>query len=496
MPNRAVLAVFFCLPCLLQCGSDSGASPPPSDEAVRASEPGAARVGGAPSAPGAADEGSGDGAPLGSAGPGEQLVNDLPLAPVTPGAAPGGAPEPSDTPVPLTRPAPPLAPAALDCGPDGWAVENAGPPSNRVNYVILADGYGAASVDTTLEEHIARALDRRFNHESGEPYGRYRKFVNICVMKVVSQSDGIGNGPTAFDGGNGGDRLARVNTQKVNAYLDANLPESFEVDWRAVVLNQDKWENTGSALMLWSGAHRDAPGAALHEGGHGFHQLADEYCASGTGARCGPNGAGASGVEYAEVNTTGNPQTTGGKWDLWLGSVQKGLKVPDQGATGVQGVFAGSRYVDSGEYRPSANSMMNSLFGNNVNTSFNSVSREQIIFSIWRAVHPVDAALPAPGAVQNPETLTVQVIDPDVISIDWEIDGELVAERAGGTLDLAAARLEPGTHTIVAHAYDNASLDLVRYRSGECQDSVTGRYCHARGWLNSSQRVEWTVDVP
>jgi hypothetical protein len=422
--------------------------------------------------------------------PSETLPGDIELAPQEPVAMPPGGDG-------LTEPAPPFVPSALDCGAEGWAVENAGPPANRVNYVIVAEGYGAASVDTTLEQHIQRALDRRFNHESGEPYGRYRKFVNICVMKAVSANDGIGNGPTAFDGGNGGDRLARVNTQKVNAYLDANLPDSFEVDWRAVVLNQDLWENTGSALMLWSGAHRDAPGAALHEGGHGFHQLADEYCASGTGARCGVNGAGPNGNEYAEVNTSGNALTTGGKWDLWVGTTQKGLKVPDLGATGLQGSFAGSRYVDTGQYRPSSNSMMNSLFGNNVNTSFNSVSREQMTFSIWRAVRPVDAVSPPAGKlVAAPAKLSVQVVDPAVISIDWEIDGNLVAERAGGVLNLAAAQLEPGSHTIVAHAYDNASEDLVRYRSGKCQASVTGRYCHATGWLNSSQRVEWTVDVP
>jgi hypothetical protein len=487
--NSRALCAFMLLPGLLQCGvahedpaeTDAFAAEPPNGMGPESSprmdvdEPAVEPL--EPGNPGSAP----------SSVSGEALPDDLQLAPQVPTPPAGEA---------LTEPAPPFVPAALDCGPDGWAVENAGPPANRVNYVILADGYGAESVDTTLEQHIQRALDRRFNHESGEPYGRYRKFVNICVMKVVSANDGIGNGPTAFDGGNGGDRLARVNAQKVNAYLDANLPDSFEVDWRAVVLNQDLWENTGSALMLWSGANRDAPGAALHEGGHGFHQLADEYCASGTGARCGPNGTGPNGNEFAEVNTSGNALTTGGKWDLWLGSVQKGLKVPDQGATGLQGSFAGSRYVDSGQYRPSSNSMMNSLFGNNVNTSFNSVSREQMIFSIWRAVRPVDAVLPPAGKVAQATTLSVQVVDPAVISIDWEIDGRIVAERAGGTLNLAAAALASGTHTIVAHAYDNASEDLVRYRSGECPASVTGRYCHTSGWLNSSQRVEWTVDVP
>ncbi|HKO93917.1 MAG TPA: hypothetical protein VJU61_22340, partial [Polyangiaceae bacterium] len=218
----------------------------------------------------------------------------------------------------------------------------------------------------------------------------------------------------------------------------------------------------------------------------------------GTGMTCGANSCSGGGAqEYAEVNTSANCMNTAGKWDMWMGMVQKGLKVPDQGATGLQGVFSGSRYADVAQYRPTSNSMMNSLFGNNVNTSFNSVSREQMIFSIWRAVRPIDATEPPAGAVaEGVSALTVRVVDPAVIDIDWEIDGELAAQKAGGRLDLAVAALAPGAHTIVARAYDNASEDLVRQRSGRCPDTVTGRYCHATAWLNSTQTVEWTLTVP
>lgn len=385
----------------------------------------------------------------------------------------------------------------LDCGPDGWAVENHGPPENRVNYVILGDGYDATTINTTLEEHIHTALERRFEHESGEPYGRYRKFVNICVMKVVSETNGIGNGPTAFDGGNGGDRLASVNSQKVNAYLDANLPERLEPSWTAVVLNQDLWENTGSVLMLWSGANNEAPGAALHEGGHGFHQLADEY-GSCTGAGCGEdtNGSGPMGREYQEVNSTGNPATTDGKWSLWFGHVQKALKDPNGEATGLQSSFSGSRYEgpSAGQYRPSDNSMMNSLFGLNPNTSFNSVSREQMVFSIWQHVRPIDSTVPEAGPVSGAVTLRVNVIDPTVIDVDWSVDGSVVAEKAGTTFDTGV--LAPGSHTVSARAYDNATEDLVRLRTSECPSSVMGRYCHGTAWKNSEQTVEWTVTIP
>jgi hypothetical protein len=381
----------------------------------------------------------------------------------------------------------------LDCGKEGWAVENHGSPKNRVNYVILGDGYTATTVETTLKTHIEKAMARRFTHESGEPYGRYRNFVNICVMKAISQSDGIGNGATAFDGGNGGDRLAAVNESKVNSYIKANVPATFEVDWKAVVLNQSKWENTGSYLMLWSGGNGDGPGAALHEGGHGFHQLADEYgtstgCGSGDKSTCGANG-----TVYSEVNSCGNCTTTDDKWTLWLGTTQKGLKVPDMGATGLQGTFPGSRYVGSGQYRPSCNSMMNSLFGNNVNTSFNSVSREQMVFSIWRAVKPIDSVDPPEGAANNPAMLTVNVVDPAVINVDWTVDGTTTMN--GGTT-FSTASLASGSHMISAKAYDNATTDLVKRRTGTCPTSVKGNYCHETGWKNSTQTVTWTVTKP
>lgn len=392
----------------------------------------------------------------------------------------------------------PAAPPPLDCGKDGWAIENHGDPKNRVNYVILADGYTAETVETTLKRDIDAAFKRRFEHESGEPYGRYRNFVNICVMKVVSQTDGIGKGPTAFDGGNGGDRLAAVNESKVNAYIKANVPATFEVDWKAVVLNQDKWENTGSYLMLWSGGNEDGPGAALHEGGHGFHQLADEY-GSQTGCNNQKASCGSSGDPEAEVNTAGNCMTTDGKWDMWLGTTQKGLKVPDMGATGMQGTWEGSRYVGSGQYRPSCNSMMNSLFGGRdlakipLNTSFNSVSREQMIFSIWRAVTPIDSSDPPAGPVTNPAALTVNVVDPAVINVDWTVDG-MTTENAGTTFSTAS--LASGTHMISAKAYDNASMDLVKLRTGACPKAVTGNYCHGTSWPRSTQTVSWTVTKP
>ncbi|WP_437693799.1 M64 family metallopeptidase [Sorangium sp. So ce176] len=382
----------------------------------------------------------------------------------------------------------------LDCGANGVAIESAGPPENRVNYVILGDGYDATTVSSTYLEHIEAAMDLRFSSPIGEPYGRYRKFVNICAIKVVSPSNGV---PGAL-GCTGDDesRLAECDTRAADRALEANLPDDLEVDWHAIVLNNDRWWNTGSSWMLWSGSHPEAPGAALHEGGHGFHQLADEYCAKATGSGCGPDMCGGSGTEYVEVNSTASCDTTAGKWDRWLGH-------DAADSTGIQGTFVGSRYVDTGQYRPSSNSMMNSLFGGHKNTSFNPVSREKIIMDIWMRVKPIDSADPPAGPVTDPATLTVNVIDPEVISVDWTLDGDVIATDGGPVYDIAAARLPSGTHTIVARAYDNAGEEWVRYRSGECLDPPPSRNpgyfdpCWGRdSWRRSQETVTWTVTIP
>jgi hypothetical protein len=375
-------------------------------------------------------------------------------------------------------------PPPLDCGPIGTVINNAGPPKNRVNYMILADGYTSTTVNTTLMTDVNNYLSMHFSDPYGQPYLRYKNFVNICLLKTVSQTDGISQtgastNTTIFNCyGDDTSRLATCDTRAAQTQLTANTPAGMTVSWHSIVLNNSRWWNTGSVWMLWSGGNKDGPKGGMHEGGHGFHQLADEY--GGTNSGCT--------TEYAEVNSTADMAMTAGKWNMWLG-----YNAAD--ATGMQvatntGFSTGSRYCNTGQYRPSDNSLMNSLFGTNKNTSWNSVSREQVVMTIWRYVTPIDSTVPAAGAVTNPASLTVNVIDPAVINVDWTVDGTTTTN--GGTT-LNTSTLAPGMHTISAKAYDNATMDLVRNRSGTCPASVTGSYCSRTAWTRSQQTVTWTV---
>ena len=229
----------------------------------------------------------------------------------------------------------------------------------------------------------------------------------------------------------------------------------------------------------------------MHEGTHGFHQMADEY---GGGA-----GSDTQRVARGELHRRqGDDQR--GKWDKWIG-------VNDQvGATGVQtvtntGFSTGSRYHDAGQYRPSDNSMMNSLFGSSaknpkLNTSFNSVTREQIAIGMYRYVTPIDSTMPAAGAVSGSGRAQGQRDRP--CGDQRRLDGGRHREAQRRAPRWIRPCWRPGSHTISAKAYDNADRDLVRYTDGTCWKAASGGdayYCHRKNWLKSVQTVSWTVTI-
>jgi len=364
---------------------------------------------------------------------------------------------------------------ALDCGPMGTAVENHGPPQNRAGYVIVGDGYSEADLAPggALDDHLEAAMNKRFGDLIGQPFLRYRKFVNICVLRIPSSPI---CGSSEFGCcGNDSSRLASCDNGAINAAISEYIPDTFEVDWRATVLNGDSWWNSGGTLMYWSGGNQDAGGAALHEGGHGFHALSDEYdaCESGRVSREASYG----------VNVSLSATNSNGKFEEWIG-------FDDSPGTGVQSFIACS---GGQTWRPSQNSMMNSLFGTNPNTSYNPVSREKIIMDIWRLVEsPYDSVDPPAGAVMNPTALTVNVIDPLVINVDWSVDGAPVAANGGPTYNIGAAGLSPGTHTVTARAYDNADEDMVRQVPGT---EFNRQYWGSGTNGHSDKTVTWNVTI-
>lgn len=341
-------------------------------------------------------------------------------------------------------------------------VLNNGPSSNRVDIVILGDGYTASQIDTTYVNHVNGMLEYLFN-AGQDPYPRYAKFFNAHRINTISNESGADKPPnnifvdTAFDAAYfcaNIERLICVNTAKVNAAKNTALTGAgFTAEMQYVSVNDSKYGGSGGIYAVFAGANSSANELALHEVAHSFDQLADEYGGS-------PN---YTGSEPSEVNVTTDPQGT--KWQRWLGYDQPGIGTID--------AYEGGRYYDQGIYRPSNNSKMRSL-----GRPFDAVSREKIILDIYDLVDPIDDWADNSETVQSTDPeLWVQPIDLDVQDVQWSVDGVEVVAATDATFNLRDAGFGPGSYTVSARVYD--PTDWVRHQHTKLE-----------------QTINWTVEIP
>ena len=122
-------------------------------------------------------------------------------------------------------------------------IRSSGPSSNRVDLVVLGDGYTAA--DIASGKYANDVLTLTDGLLAQEPYREYRSYFNVHRVDVASLESGIDHPPntlrnTAFDGayGCGGiQRLVCVDVGKVNAVLSASIPNPSARDTVLVIVN-------------------------------------------------------------------------------------------------------------------------------------------------------------------------------------------------------------------------------------------------------------------
>lgn len=333
-----------------------------------------------------------------------------------------------------------------------------GPAANRIDAVFLGDGYTAAELDTAYVAHIDAMLDHLFR-DGEDPFPRYESFFNVYRVNTASLESGADVPPlgiyrqTAFDARYYWDgtteRLLYVDEGKVYSELDtafAGLPFSSELT--LVTVNSSRYGGGGGSFAVYAGGNGNAPEVALHELGHSFGKLADEY---------GGNTGVYTGVEPAAVNVTKSASVE--KWSHWLGYSEPGV--------GAIGAYEGAGYYDQGLYRPSLSSKMRSL-----SKPFDAVSREQLILEMYALVDPLDGWLSNAQAVTAPHpTLWVDTIDPDVIDVEWYVDGIQVPEASGESFAPADFGVVPGTYQVTARGIDNT--DWVRIHRDQLEQSIT-----------------------
>ncbi len=363
--------------------------------------------------------------------------------------------------------------AAIDCGASCVAVRSNGPPRNRVSLVLLGEGFTAPELTSFYAPHAEGLAKYMFeNVNDSEPYVRYKRFINFFRIDLASKESGVDDPATGhyvdtpLDGERGCSDLAgqmcSVNWGKAHDAFDTVLAGTAvdHLDWRWISLNDR--EACGvthyparGALSVYCPYQPESFDIALHEGGHGFSGLADTYWTI--------DGV-FPGSEPSSVNLTKDP--SGKKWERWLGYIDPVL--------GKLGTFEGGGQYTKGIYRPSLNQKMGSKeYCHQPGPPYcphDAVSREKIIFDIYAIVRPFDSWTKNDVPLVDPEKLTVDVVDCDVVKVDWYVDDKLVAADFGEEFWPQSQGVSRGLHTIEARAHDDT--EWVRATRGPLQQTI------------------------
>ncbi len=341
-----------------------------------------------------------------------------------------------------------------------------GPSANRVDIVLLGDGYTESELgDYATQVNNVLAL---FMQE--EPLAAYASYVNVHRVDVISNESGVDNDPeegverdTALDMNyfcGGTERLLCINVSK--AITAAALAP--DMDQILALANSSKYGGAGYAssdLATLSGNNSSSVEVALHEFGHSFANLADEYDYGGGPTYTGPEPTQPN-ISIYDADDQLGLQT---KWYRWL-------DLPEVDA------FEGAHYCLYGIYRPTNSSKMQAL-----NRPFQAVNVEQFVINFYKLVSPIDDATPAsPIPLPAGTTFFVTPLQPvdHALDLQWSLDGEPVSGATGAQFTADWCSMEPGIYEVSVTVVDNT--ERVRDETARAT------------WM--TERRQWQIEVP
>jgi hypothetical protein len=331
-------------------------------------------------------------------------------------------------------------------------VVNNGDPNNRIDITILGDGYTAGEMSKYAAD-VSTLVGSIF---AQDPYLEYQNYYNIHRVDVASNESGVDHPErtppvfknTAFDASyncSGIQRLICVTTSKVLT-VASNVLTPAQRDIILVLVNDSEYGGSGGTLAVAS-THPLVVEIVLHEVGHSFGLLADEY-----GGPPPPSCSTSS--EPSEPNATIQNQRNSIKWVAWIDAA---TPIPTTTTlAGIAGLYQGAQYCDSGKYRPTYNSKMRSL-----GLPFEQINTEQLIKRIYNLVSPLDSSSPSATSLSlirgQTQAFSATMLAPRThgISVEWYVDGQLKGGNASYTLD--STDLNPGSHTAMLLAEDKTA---------------------------------------
>jgi hypothetical protein len=231
--------------------------------------------------------------------------------------------------------------------------------------------------------------------------------------------------------------LSNDGITKAYELLARHVPD---YDMVCVIVNDQTYGGTGGAIAVVT-TNASAAISTVHEFGHSFFNLADEYSEAFT-------------ITPREMpNITADTVRERVKWNAWIDSVTPLPTPVEPRYTKSVGLFEGAMYQTSGWYRPMLNCMMRSL-----RHPFCKVCLESHIAKIYEFVSPIAGSYPERDTCTfngENEMLLVKTVhlDTNTISVQWKVNGTLIINNSD-TLKLLNISLQKGTNRVTAIVQD------------------------------------------
>lgn len=281
-----------------------------------------------------------------------------------------------------------------------------GDKSKLINIVLMGDGYLADEQENFV---VATNTIKDYFFSQGV-FGNYKNYFNVFAIEVPSNESGTNHPGTSPDPdcpqvpvstadnyfGSTFDAFGIHRLVCIENYdLAANvLADNFpEYDIVLIVVNSPYYGGSGGTYAV-STTHTNSNEVSLHEIGHSFGTLADEYW---------------SGWPWEAPNQTQNSDPLTIRWKNWL---------YDNGI----GIYAFAE--NSSWFRPHQNCKMRYL-----NVPFCSVCTERLIENIHGLVNPVYSYFPSNVAAIEADTallsfgLNLLKPIPNTLKTTWNFDG-------------------------------------------------------------------------
>jgi hypothetical protein len=373
--------------------------------------------------------------------------------------------------------------SCICCGAQTFVVDTLiynGNPNNRINLLILGDGYTSAQ----MSQFRSNSLTVANYLLNTPPFNQYKSFFNVFAIEVISAQSGndhpgissdnaCGSQPvtsvnnylqSSFDGGSGGGGVHRCiysnQTSLIYSIANTNFPQ---YDYVNVLANTTYYGGCAGGVTFTS-IHASAAEIFVHEFGHSFGGLADEYSYGSTNCSAGTS---------QNINVTQQTDTSLLVWKKWLTTAP----IPTTNGTNCSliGLYKGANYCTDNWYRPKCNCKMNAL-----NQPFCEICKEQFVYRISALVNNIEGYSPqnlSPVICRNtPQVFTANVLNSlnNTVRTQWFVDNVLTVNN-NTSFTLNPSLYSNGMHTVKVVTYDT---------------TATSRKTMV------SHQVSWNVNIP